>query len=113
MGFGCKKLNWEKSLIWQSPKGGTGVPCGSLSLCLLPHEPSLGAQGLLGCHCLGYGTAPRATAGEPTSPQRLAKLREGHKTGSNVWFFHLPLRNADVLFGSWVSLEKKECFELL
>lgn len=46
-------------------------------------------------------------AGVVTSPQRMANLRVHHKTDSNVWFFHLPLCNADILFGSWVSLEEK------
>lgn len=51
--------------------------------------------------------AHRARGWVVTSPQRMANLRVHHKTDSNVWFFHLPLCNADILFGSWVSLEEK------
>lgn len=61
------------------------------------HDPALELKDFWAFIAWGVEAAHRDRGWRSHIPP-LAMLRECHKTGSNVWFFHLPLRNADILF---------------
>lgn len=59
--FACRVLIWEKSVIWQSPKGGRGAPCGLLSLSAsYPVTPALELEDFWAFIVWGVEAAHRA-----------------------------------------------------
>ena len=85
---------WQRCTLWFA-----------VSLCLLSH--SLGAQELLGFRGLRYGGCPWGQGSGNPHPHGDCQSTEGAaKLVVTCGLYHLPLRNADILFGSWIRLEK-------